>query len=128
MDVAKKIAENIRLARGDLSRQKLAEKISLTYQTVYEIEEGRRKPSIDALIVIAEVLGVSAASLLETDRAPTVVYLPVSETLTKLASVPDDIYEMASRVGKESAIWETVRTALEVEIERLDEAKKSKKA
>jgi len=123
MDIAKKIAENIRLARGELSRQKLAEKAGTTYQNIYDIEEGRRNPSIDILIAISEVLGVSAASLLETGKSPVVVNLPMSKVLIKMAAIPDDVYDLAQGVNLDSEVWDTVRSALIVGAELKAEKK-----
>jgi len=114
MEIIKSIAENVRKARGELSRQKLADVVGCTYQTIYEIEEGRRKPSIEVLIAISEALNVSAASLLETGKSPVVVSLPVSKTLFKMAAIPDDVYELAQGVELDSEVWDTVRSALKV--------------
>ena len=44
----------------EISKTELAEKIGVTWQTVYNWSIGRNKPSMEKTIKMAEVLGVSS--------------------------------------------------------------------
>ena len=66
-------ANRITQARADsgLSEKELAEKLGVDKTTVSNWESGRRQPSLERLMQIAGLLGVSAAYLLgEDDRMP----------------------------------------------------------
>jgi len=55
-----KISNEIRRLRfdhGEMTQQQLAEKISMTRQTVNAIEQGKYSPSLEAAFRIAQVFG-----------------------------------------------------------------------
>ena len=56
----------LRLAQG-LSQAQLAEKAYTTMQHLNHIENGRKKPSLEMLIWIAEALRISIADLVQND-------------------------------------------------------------
>lgn len=49
----------------EISQEKLAEKIGCSTQYIYQMESGRCKPSIDALMSLSEYFGVSVDYLLK---------------------------------------------------------------
>ena len=48
----------LRLAKGEMTQQELAERIGVTRQTVNAIELGKYSPSLEVAFQIAEVFGV----------------------------------------------------------------------
>jgi putative transcriptional regulator len=49
----------LRFERGEMTQSELAEKISMTRQTVAAIEAGKYSPSLEAAFRIAHVFGVT---------------------------------------------------------------------
>lgn len=49
----------LRFEAGEMTQQQLADRISMTRQTVASIEHGKYSPSLEAAFRIAEVFGVS---------------------------------------------------------------------
>jgi transcriptional regulator with XRE-family HTH domain len=49
--------------RADLSQSQLAEKAGINLQTLQSWEADRRKPKLDALLALAQALGVSLEQL-----------------------------------------------------------------
>jgi len=47
----------LRFDHGEMTQQELAEKISMTRQTVNAIEQGKYSPSLEAAFRIAQVFG-----------------------------------------------------------------------
>jgi transcriptional regulator with XRE-family HTH domain len=123
------VGERIRKLRTDreMSQVALASLIGLNPQTVRDYESGRRMPTIKGLPLLAKALDVSISELIEgSDEAPPIKRLPVSQTLKMLASIPDDVYELAQGVSLKDEAWETVRMALETAREREERKRKNK--
>jgi putative transcriptional regulator len=49
----------LRFSNGEMTQAQLAERISVTRQTVIAIEQGRYSPSLEMAFQIAQVFGVS---------------------------------------------------------------------
>ncbi len=60
-EISKNI-QNIRFQKG-MSQEELAEKLSVSPQTVFEYESGESEPSIDTLLQIAKILNTDVNSL-----------------------------------------------------------------
>ena len=58
MPIANQI-RRLRFERGEMTQSELAEKISMTRQTVAAIEAGKYSPSLEAAFRIAHVFGVT---------------------------------------------------------------------
>lgn len=60
-DARRAVGERIRSARvaRGFSQEELAEKVSLRGQTIHRYEKGRLTPSLQALVDLAQVCGVS---------------------------------------------------------------------
>ena len=70
-EISKNI-QNIRFQKG-MSQEELAEKLSVSPQTVFEYESGESEPSIDTLLQIAEILNTDINSLVyETKDASAI--------------------------------------------------------
>lgn len=67
MEIIEVISKNLKAARGDMSRQELAIRAKTTYQTIRDIEEGRRKPSLEMLDQLARCLETNISDLLKSD-------------------------------------------------------------
>jgi transcriptional regulator with XRE-family HTH domain len=63
---ANMFGRNLCLARqrSGLSQEKLAECTGLCRDTIYKIEMGQRSPRLDTLLVLADVLSIDVAELL----------------------------------------------------------------
>jgi len=107
--------ENLRVLRkkAGLTQQLLAENVGLNSQSVRDYEAGRRVPSLDTMGQIANTLGVKVSDLFESSEAATVLEMPVSKTLQKLAAIPDEVYELAQGLRHDDDAWEYVKTILE---------------
>ncbi len=96
MEIRKVISQNLEKARGATSRKKLAEMSGVSYQTIYDIEEGNKSPSIEAIDKISRALGIAPFELLkDAPPTPRLYSLPVSQTIKKMLAIPDDIYDVA---------------------------------
>ncbi len=62
--------KKLRLSRG-LSQQALAEKFSLTQQSIYKYENGLAEPDIETLKGFASFFGVSVDHLLSVSPSPS---------------------------------------------------------
>ncbi len=125
MEIQKVIAANLFAARGELSRKELAQRAKVTYQTIYDIEEGNKNPSVKALQSIADALGIPCSALLETSEPvrPIIKNEPISAFAKKLLSVPDKVYALAEKLGSDHEIWGEIIDALEDEVNILEESK-----
>ena len=54
-----------------LSQEKLAEGVGCSTQYIYQIESGRCKPSIDTLLALSDIFGVSVDYLLKGNNDST---------------------------------------------------------
>ena len=52
-----------RFERGELSQQQLADKVSVSRQTIVAIEKGNYSPSVKLALLLAEVLETSVEEL-----------------------------------------------------------------
>lgn len=98
--------------RLGLTQVALAKKLGINAQTIRDYEAGRRSPPVKNLKALAEALGVSASDLVSSEESAPLV-IPVSETLKKLLSIPDSVYEMAQYFDSSDEAWKTVMVVLE---------------
>lgn len=83
----KELGRNIRKYRriADFTQEQLAEKCDCSASYIGQIENARSKPSVEALVSIANVLGVTVDQLLKKDYAcPESIYL--QEIAQRIAS------------------------------------------
>lgn len=116
MEIQKVVALNLAKARGEMSRQKLAELSGVTYQTIYDIEEERRKPSLEVIQSLSSALRIDPSELLKNSEP--VLYKPkVSDVLKRLASIPDAVYDLANELELDHEAWEDIIETLEIAVE-----------
>lgn len=132
MEITKVIATNLREAResAGLSREALAKKAGITAQTIYDVENENRKPSLTVLDSLAKELGLPISELLKGSPATQVIKMkpvPLKKILTGLANIPQDVYEMIEKVEEANEAWDTVRSALEIAIEKKQKTNGNKK-
>ena len=108
MEIQKVIAKNLRTERERqaLTRDSLAKMAGVTPQTIYDIENENRNPSITVLDSLAKSLGIAAKDLLCESEPVLVKSLPVSKTLQKMMAIPDEVYEISIKLGVDNPIWE----------------------
>lgn len=130
MEISELVSKNLRVIREDkdLTQRFVAENCDVSTQTIRDIEAGRRGLSLELMGRIATCLGVEVTDLLKTGNPAPVLQMPVSKTIQKLASIPDNIYDLAVQVPLTSEAWQTVEVALGIAIKRQaeDKAKKNK--
>ncbi len=92
---------NKRLQNG-MSQSMLAEKSGVSKNTIANIERGRRYPSIDLLVTLAEVLQTDLDSLLAGPKALTVD--PFSEKIAHLVNQFANDAEMMNFIAEFCAL------------------------
>lgn len=116
------LTQNIKSRRKQLkiNQDELAERSGLSLGYIKNIERGVSWPSPESFEAISKGLEISIGDLLEdVSSGKTAVYVaPVSEMVKRLVCVPDDIYDLAMKVKLDDSAWDTVRSALEIAIER----------
>jgi transcriptional regulator with XRE-family HTH domain len=123
MEIQKVISDNIVRLRGDTPRKELAKRANVTYQTIYDIEEGNKNPSIEVIVKIADALNVDPSKLLENKPEAKIIEMPVSKVLKKMASVPDDIYDLAEEFSDDPGVWDFVRSRFKIAREKREKEK-----
>jgi len=83
------LAENLKVLRKQkgFSQEELAVRINVVRQTVSKWEKGLSVPDADALVKLAEVLGVSTGELLGEEVKNEGNSLEVAEQLSKIAAL-----------------------------------------
>ena len=83
------LAENLKVLRKQkgFSQEELAVRINVVRQTVSKWEKGLSVPDADALVKLAEVLGVSTSELLGEEVKNEGNSLEVAEQLSKIAAL-----------------------------------------
>ncbi len=57
-----------RFERGELSQQQLADRVSVSRQTIVAIERGNYSPSVKLGLLLARVLGITVEELFELEE------------------------------------------------------------
>ena len=67
------MSENLKRLRKEkgLTQVELAEKLNLSQSTIASWENGKRRPDLDSLPVIADFFGVTVGEIYGQDEAPT---------------------------------------------------------
>ena len=83
------LAENLKVLRKKkgFSQEELAVRVNVVRQTVSKWEKGLSVPDADALVKLAEVLGVSTSELLGEEVKNEGNSLEVAEQLSKIAAL-----------------------------------------
>lgn len=128
MEITKTFAENMRRKREEmgLSGEAFGLLCHVTGKHIYDIEKGRKKPSIELIELAARSLNVTVSSLFESEDSLPVKSLPASTMLKKFAAIPDDIYEKAQVFGPEHEVWEEVRATFSDALKDIEEKKRAK--
>lgn len=117
-----KLANKIKSLRESLgiNQERLADLLRVSRVTISQIENGERKVSIEELIKLSEVFGVSLENLLDIEKGPTVILEEGKEKKelkpTIRINVPQKNLEkfkeiflyILNKVGSKSNIGETV--------------------
>lgn len=116
MELQRVVALNLSRIRGEMSRKALATKAGVSYQHIYEIEEEIKKPSLKVLEKLSKALDVELSELLSAKES-TPKPIKISSALRMMASIPDEIYELAEKLGdSKNDVWEEIAGFLEDEI------------
>lgn len=100
------------------TQESLAAAAGISFQTIKDIESGRTGGGLKSLTRIAKALDITIEEL-KGEAEPIVekvVKFKVSKMARYIASIPDDVYEMAVKLGsgpEAQDAWEGVRAALE---------------
>lgn len=131
METIKEVLRNnlVRLLDKSVTGVQLSEisrQMQVSQTTVSRWKNGENSPELDKIDRLAEILKVDPIEFFRTGKEIGIVQ-PVSKTLKKMMCVPDDIYDLAGKLGDiDAEAWHTVRSALEIAIE--SKAAKSRQA
>jgi transcriptional regulator with XRE-family HTH domain len=120
--IEEKLQQRIKKLRSDagLSQVALANRAGVSVQTIKDAEAGRRGLGIKALQGISEALGLSIEQLRGevSVRVEPLQKVRMSKVVKMIESIPDDIYDLASKIPKNDKAWDYVRSSLEYAIEK----------
>lgn len=124
------LIQNIKRLRkkGKFNQEQLAEKSGISISFLKDIERGESLGTAATLDALAKGLNVPIAELF-SETEGQVISIGVSSVIKKMASVPDDVYDMAERYGSNHEVWKDIRKAFEIyemDIERKREKAKSR--
>jgi transcriptional regulator with XRE-family HTH domain len=119
MEITKTVALNVRRLRDGqkLTREALAKAANVSAQTIYDIENENKKPSLLVVESLAKALSIKPSTLLESDELAPIVNLPVSKTIQKLMAIPDKVYDFAQDEAINDEVWEIIEDIMEGAIE-----------
>jgi len=85
--------ENLKAMREhkDWTQKELAEKLGMSVASIVAYEQGQKKPSYDALLAIADILGASLDRLCGINR-PLNTYTDVMRLIVKLAECSQPVF------------------------------------
>lgn len=111
--------KRLRKARN-LTQSEVAKRAPLSLQMVKDIEAGRRKGTVETLSKFAKVFSVSLIEITNYSAPEKNVFeLPTRAALKKALSIPDQVYDLAAKLGPDHPVWkEYVLPALEDAQER----------
>ena len=107
----------LRKAKG-WNQDKLAEEAGYSTSFIADIERGKSWVSPEAIDKICKAFDVSCDKLFAIDEEKGKMFdLPMSKAIRKLMAVPDEVYDLAHKLGDpQSPIWEEIAAQLEDEI------------
>lgn len=116
MEITKVFGENLRLFREglNLSADTFGTKLGVTSKHIYDLERGRKKPSMSLLQSISEKYNADISVLFKTAKEGGVVKtLPMSHSLKMALNIPDEIYEIADKLKDVNhPVWEEIQDML----------------
>ena len=95
-----------------LSQREIARMLKVTEPTFYRWKNGENVPDFKTIDELAKILNVKASEFYSVDKVE-VLNLPVSKTLKIMSNIPDEIYDLAEKVGDDKRIWDAVRGTLQ---------------
>lgn len=113
------LSHNLRKRRDELGwiQDDLAEKSGLSLGYVKNIERGKQWPSPESFEALGKGLGISIDDLLR-DTTAKKVPLRIKDVVSKMISIPDEIYDLAEELGdNKDSVWDDVIETLLIAIE-----------
>lgn len=117
MEITKVFALNLKILREsrEMTARELGEKVGVTGKHIYDLENDRKKPSIDLLEEIAKAFNISISELLSSKKilAPVRIAGKTTDLLKELIirreKIPDDVIDMAQGFEPGDEVWDEVR-------------------
>lgn len=101
------------------TKRELAKLIGVNENTLQRWKNKDSYPELPNIERLAMALNVSPLEFYKSGKEEKSKTLPMSATIKKLASIPDDIYDLAAKINDiHDPQWQNVRNALEVAIDR----------
>ena len=118
----KRFAAKIRVLRNEkgLTQEQLAEMVEKTVEHISFLERAERSPSFEALIDLANALGVPVAALIDSDHASALSIMNVVAVEPISAPPPDPIVETQAIKAQQASDLERLNLAL-AGIEKMQE-------
>jgi transcriptional regulator with XRE-family HTH domain len=108
------VAKNCkRLLNRSVNLAEVSRLMRIHPSTISRWKSGDHAPELDKLDRLAEILGVNVSEFFKDDRPePTRSQVGVFEAIRRFQSVPEDIYDLAVKLGPTHDVWRTVNVAL----------------
>lgn len=109
--------KDLREKRG-FTQSQLADKVGRNPHTIKDYEADRAMPSMRALELLANALGVSQRDLFDPNvQTQEVVTLSPSQSIKRYLSIPDEIVELAPGFDLDDEVWNIVKSVMKKELE-----------
>lgn len=118
-----KLNERLRTLRksSGFTIAKLAEMAKIAPHTIMDIEAGRRKGGLDAVLGLSRAFGLSVEEFIGSEKTANIqepLQMPISKMAQMIASIPYEVYDLALKLNDlDSEAWKTTVSALEIKIE-----------
>jgi transcriptional regulator with XRE-family HTH domain len=101
------------MAASELSKREVAKRIKVNENTLQRWKNKESYPELPNIEELAKVLGVSPLEFYKVEREPAKIE-KMSVFSKKIASIPDDVYELAQDIPLSDKRWEQVIAILEL--------------
>lgn len=127
------LKERVKRLRSEagLSQVALANLAGLSVKMIKDIENGRRGGSVSTMQALARSFEIPLEDLVgkENPEAKKVSVFNTRKMIKAMGNIPDEVYELALKVGPDNNAWEFVKQTLAAAAEIEDDTRmKSKKS
>jgi transcriptional regulator with XRE-family HTH domain len=103
----------------------IARQMGVSPTTIQRWKSGENTPEVPNLEALAEVLKIDPMEFFRRLNEPQPTE-PMSTIAKRILSIPDDIYDLASKLGANHEVWDIVRGQLQYDIDKIEKTKTEK--
>lgn len=111
------------LDQSDLKLIQIQRLMNVSNSTIQRWKKGTQFPEPDKMDQLATILRVSPLEFFRIEDPPVSKPLPMSEIAKRIASVPDEVYDMAMKLTPDHEAWEHVIKNLRYDVEKMEKKK-----